>query len=166
MLTGALAVSYYGAPRTTTDVDIVIRASQDEVRPKIVPALKKASLHADAARIETALRSGFRIVTIKDSKSPFTLDIIFSSKKAKKKIGTILGLPTFFQTAEELINAKLRMVKATVPKERTIKDIDDVKAILKFSQVNIKAVKTKAKKDSTLTIIENILAETVDNASE
>jgi hypothetical protein len=58
------------------------------------------------------------------------------------------------------------MVKATVPKERTIKDIDDVKAILKFSQVNIKAIKRQAKKDGTLTIIENILAETVDNTSE
>jgi hypothetical protein len=94
------------------------------------------------------------------------LDIIFSNKKVEKNIGTILGLPTFFQTAEELINAKLRMIKATVPKERTIKDIDDVKAILKFSQVNIKAIKRQAKKDGTLTIIENILAETVDNTSE
>jgi len=31
-ITGALAVSYYGRPRTTIDIDVIIHASPEELR--------------------------------------------------------------------------------------------------------------------------------------
>jgi len=56
-----------------------------------------------------------------------------------------------------LILAKLRMIKATVPRERALKDEDDVVAILKFSKVDVEAVKMEAKRDSTLSMFEAIV---------
>jgi hypothetical protein len=59
----------------------------------------------DAERIDLALKSGFRILTLKDERTPYTIDVIFSSRKLVKRAGTILGLPTFYQSPEELIVA-------------------------------------------------------------
>ena len=157
MFTGALAASYYGSPRTTADVDIVVKVSQNSPQSKLVPALKKAELRIDEKKIETASKSGCRIVTLKDSKSPFTVDIMLSLKNLEKRAGTILGLPTFYQTPEELILAKLRMIKVTISKERALKDKDDVKAILRFTKLDINAIKKQAQQDNTLQILETII---------
>ncbi len=161
MLTGALVSSHYGTPRTTTDVDIVVAVSKKETQDKLVQALKKAGLEVQKEKMTAALKSGFRIATFRDSKSPFTLDIILSNKKLKKQAGTILGLPTFFQTPEELILAKLRMIEATTPKERAFKDEEDVKAILKFTKVNMNAIKRQARKNNTLSTLKALGIDTI-----
>lgn len=156
MVTGALAASYYGTPRTTLDIDIIVSGVLGRLQHRLVRALEKAGLQVNRRKIDAAFKSGFRVITFRDMKTPFTLDIIFYRSKLKKKAGTILGLPTFYQTPESLILAKLRMIKATVPKERALKDEDDVKAILRFSKVNIKTLEIQARKDRTLSTLEGI----------
>ncbi len=159
MFTGALAASYYGTPRTTMDADVIIKISAGkEKRNEIVSTLEEAGLRVHEQRIHAALQSEFKIATFRDSKSPFTLDIIFSTRKLRKRAGTILGLPTFYQTPEDLVLAKLRMIKATFPKERTIKDKDDIEAIFRFTRVNLRTIKRSARGNSTLSILERILA--------
>lgn len=69
-----------------------------------------------------------------------------------------MGLPTFCQTPEELILAKLRMIRATTLRERALKNKDNIKAILKFTKVNINAIKKRAQKHNTLTILETIMS--------
>ena len=160
MFTGALAASYYGTPLTTMHIDIITRISGEDSINKLISALKMAGLEVDRRRIDSAPRSGFRIVTFKDNKAPFTVDIILSSTDFAKKAGSILGLPTFYQTPEELILAKLRMIKATIPRERAPKDEDDVKAILKSTKVNINVIKKRARNDNALSILRIITAET------
>ena len=155
MFTGALAASYYGTPRTTMDIDIVVKVAREDLQT-LVTLLKKTEMQVDERRINEAFDSGFKIVTLKDKRTPFTLDIILFDKKLEKKPGTILGLPTFYQTPEELILSKLRMIKATVPKERALKDKDDVEAILKYTEVNMKALKQRARRESTLSILEEL----------
>ena len=159
MFTGALAASYYGTPRTTMDVDIVVNVARKDLQNKLASALREAELQVNGERIDVALTSGFRIVTFKDNRTPFTVDIILSAKKLKKKAGTILGLPTFLQTPEDLILAKLRMIKATVPRERALKDEDDVRAILRFAKIDINALKMRARRNNTLPILETIIAD-------
>ena len=156
MFTGALAASFYGVPRTTSDADVVVEISEEGSQTKLVLALRKAGLKTEENRINAALRSGFRIATFRDTKTPFTVDIILSDGKLEKKAGTVLGLPTFFQTPEELVLAKLRMIKATVPRERASKDEEDVKAILMFNKVDMNVVKRRARKNNTLSILETI----------
>lgn len=41
--------------------------------------------------------------------------------------------------------------------ERVVKDEEDVRAILRFTKVDIEAVRQEARKDSTLSILEEIL---------
>jgi hypothetical protein len=50
---------------------------------------------------------------------------------------------------KDLVLAKLRMIKATKPRERALKDEEDIKAILNFTKVDVEAVKRQAEKDNT-----------------
>jgi len=162
MFTGALAASYYGTPRTTMDVDIVVKVAREEERTKLVLALRKARLQVEEEKIDAAFRSDFRVVTLRNGESPFSVDIILSGKRLAKRAGTILGLPTFYQAPGELILAKLRMIKATVPRERALKDEDDVRAILSFTEVDLEGLKRRARKESTLSILERIVVSMAD----
>ncbi len=56
--------------------------------------------------------------------------------------------------------AKLHMIKATIPRERAFKDAEEVKAILKFTRVDIHTIRGKAGKDNTLSTLKEILGET------
>jgi hypothetical protein len=157
--TGALASSFYGVPRTTVDVDVMVYAYDEEAKNRLVEALREAGLKADLAKVNKALRSGYRIATFMDSQTPYSVDIIFSDKKFRRKTGMVCGLKAYFQAPEDLILAKLRMIKATVPLERAQKDVEDVKAILKFTRVDLEAIKRKAEKEGTLQILEGVMAE-------
>lgn len=158
MLTGALASSYYGHPRTTTDIDIVVAATRDDLA-KLAKSLRRASFNVEEQRLEAAWHSQYRIATITDGKSPHTLDIIFTDKKLERKIGSVLGLPTFYQTPESLILAKLRMIKATLNPERAAIDREDINAILEFTRVNLEHLRDKSKVQSTSEILESLTRE-------
>jgi hypothetical protein len=149
-------VNYYGRARTTTDVDVVVAVSGREWRGRLVSGLKDAGIVVEEKKIDDALKSGFKIVMFKDGKSPLTIDIMLSDGKLKKRAGNVLGLKTFYQAPEDLVLTKLRMIKATVPRERALKDVDDVRAVLRFTRVNVEAVKRQAERDSTLLIFETV----------
>jgi hypothetical protein len=51
------------------------------------------------------------------------------------------------------------MIKATFPKERALKDKDDMKAIIMFTRLDLDAVKRQARQDDTLSILETIIAD-------
>jgi hypothetical protein len=155
--TGALAVSFYGAPRTTTDVDVMVAVSGEaDVKGKLVAALRQAGLEVDERQIDLALASGYKIVTFKDKASPFCVDVIFADS-VRKRAGRVDGVSAFFQEPEDLVLAKLRMIKATLPRERAVKDEEDVRAILAFSKVDVAAVRRQARRDGTLAILEGLM---------
>jgi hypothetical protein len=156
--TGALATSFYGVPRTTTDVDVIVAVSGvANVTGEVAGALRHAGLEVNERRIGMALESGYRIASFKDKASPYTLDVIFVDK-LRKNAGTVAGLTTFFQAPEDLVLAKLRMIKATKPRERAVKDEEDVKAILEFTEVDLEAVKKRAEQDGTLAVLEGLIS--------
>ena len=156
--TGALATSFYGVPRTTTDIDVIVAVSGEaDVAARVAEALQLAGVDFDLRRIGMALESGYRIASFKDKASPYTLDVIFVDL-LRKNAGIVAGLSTFFQAPDDLVLAKLRMVKATKPRSRAVKDEEDVKAILEFTEVDLEAVKAQAKRDGTLAILEDLLS--------
>ena len=157
MFTGALAASYYGMPRTTMDVDVVVKAAREHLKA-LATLLRKAEIKVDERRIDEAFESGFKMITLKDKRTPFTVDIIFTDGKLEKKRGTILGLPTFYQTPEGLILSKLRMIKETDAEDRALKDKGDVKAILRYAEVDVKAVKRRSRREGTFSILEELKA--------
>jgi hypothetical protein len=156
MFTGAIAASFYGTPRTTMDVDIVLHISDGE-SSKLVHALNEAGISANEKKIEMALTSNYRILTLHDTQTPYTVDLILATEPLEKREAMINGQPTFIQAPEALILAKLRMIKATLPLERAQKDRDDVTAILRNTPVDLDQVKRRAAKESTLQILEGLL---------
>jgi hypothetical protein len=155
--TGALAASFYGLPRTTTDIDVVVQISGEGTKRKLVQALRQIGVGADEKEIDKALASGYRIASFDDRKTAYTVDVIVTSEKPRKRAGTVAGVKAFFQTPEDLISAKLRMIKITVPRERALKDEEDIKAILEFTGADVETVRKKAKKDTTLSIFEALI---------
>jgi hypothetical protein len=156
--TGAMAASFYGLPRTTTDVDLMVQVSDKLGKSKLIRTLTRAGMRANEKEIDRALASGYRIATFGDRKTAYTTDIIISNEKLQKRVGAIAGIQTFFQTPEDLILAKLRMIKATVPKERAQKDKEDIGAILRFTVVDVEAIRNRAKKETTFSILEALTA--------
>jgi len=153
--TGALAVSFYGSPRTTSDVDVMITIGANEVNiPKIIDALNCAGLAADKRRIEDAIKSGYNIATFRNKTSPYSVDLILTDERLDKRQGKVAGLDSYLQQPEGLILAKLRMIKATIPRERAQKDEDDIRTILRFTEINIKEVRDRAKQEGTLDILD------------
>jgi hypothetical protein len=158
VFTGALAVSFYGLPRTTTDVDVLVQVCDETTKSKLVHALARAAVEVDEKEVDRALASGCNIAAFADRRTAYSVDVILSKDRLKKRAGTVAGVQAFFQTPEDLILAKLRMVKATVPKERALKDKEDIRAILKFTAVDVETIKNKAKKETTLSIFEAFTA--------
>lgn len=151
--TGTLAVSFYGVPRTTTDIDVmVVFSAENDFSERTASALGQAGVVVDQRKLEAALTSGYSIATFRTKTAPYTVNVILTNGELARKQGKIDGLSTFFQSPEGLIAAKLRMIKATLPPELSAKDREDVKAILKFTQVNVEAVKKQARADCTLEI--------------
>lgn len=159
MFTGAFAVSFFGTPRTTVDVDILVKITQKEMQSRLVEPLEKAQIQVEKKKIGEAFKSGYKIITLRDKRTPFTVDIILTDRKLRKEVGIVFGLTTFFQTPEELILAKLRMIKVTLPPEKSQKDRDDIKAILRHTRVNIKTIERHAQKETTLVIFKELTKE-------
>ena len=149
--TGALAASFYGVPRTTADVDVLVAVSPVDAKTKLASALRIACVEVDEKKINDAVTSGYKIASFKGKNSPYKVGVILSDQ-IRKRSGNVAGVDTFFQIPKDLISEKLRMIKATVQKERALKDEEDVKAILRFTKVDKEAVRKQAKKDKTLEI--------------
>jgi len=162
-ITGAIAASYYGAPRTTIDLDVLVHASSDNM-DKLRKALQRSRIDADAQALKEASRLGaFNLVRCNDTLSPHTVDIIRRRHKFRKLSGRALGMKTYYQPPEELIRMKLRMIKATKPPERATKDIDDVHSILNNTRVNLTRIKLYAKLDTTFEIFHSISKRTAQH---
>ena len=149
--TGALAASFYGVPRTTADVDVLVAVTPEDAEIKLASALRQAGLEVDEKIIDDAATSSRKIASFKSKNSPYKVDVILSDRVQKRR-GNIAVVDTFFQIPEDLISAKLRMIKATMQQERAVKDKEDVKAILRFTDVDKEAIQKQAKKDKTIEI--------------
>lgn len=154
-ITGALAVSYYGRPRTTMDMDVLIKVNIQDI-PSLTETLVKAGLEADVRSIESAWSSRYRIATVNDKKSPHTLDVILRSDEIDRRRGLILDIPCFYEAPGSLILAKLRMMKATTQPERFIVDKEDVKAILKHTRIETWSLEEKAKEQGTYPLLKQL----------
>ena len=156
MFTGAIAASYYGTPRTTMDVDIIIHTPQKNTA-KLKQTLQSAGIHPDKQKIDNALNIGYNIATLKDTLTPYSLALILAKDPLEMRPGTISGLPTYIQTPEHLILSKLRMIKATINQGKAAKDEDDIRSILGYTQVDLDKVKKSAKKEDTHTLLKTII---------
>ena len=91
--TGALAASFYGIPRTTAGIDIIVALNQEKVRGRLAPALRSTGLVVDIKTIDDAYASGFKIASFKCKTLAYRVDIIFVDNIEKRK-GVIADVDT------------------------------------------------------------------------
>jgi hypothetical protein len=132
MLTGSFASAYYGAPRTTQDIDLVIEATPDQLQ-SFVRLLPSAEYYVDLDAALEARRqeSLFNVV---DMATGWKIDLIlrksrpFSQEEFRRRKSVHLqGLDLFITTAEDAVISKLEWAR----RARSQRQIEDVAAILR-----------------------------------
>lgn len=112
MLTGSLAAAFYGQPRATQDIDLVIEVGPEQLQ-RLVEQLAGAGFYVSADAAGEALRHGGQFNAI-DPEIGWKADLIirkardFSRSEFERRKSTeLLGVEVALTSLEDLIIAKL-----------------------------------------------------------
>ena len=133
MLVGSFASTYFGASRTTYDLDIVIEAAPDPLRGLV------ADLQADEyyAELDAALdaRQHESLFNVIDKATGWKIDLIFRKSRAfdqeefrRRRPAKLYDIQLFIASAEDVIIAKLEWSKLG-GSQRQIEDVAKVLTI-------------------------------------
>ena len=133
MLTGSLVSAYYGEPRATRDVDVVIDPDPASLE-RLLLDLKAGDFYVDpdVARQALAERGQFNAVSPIATKVDFIVrkDHPFSVAEFERRTrAELLGVPVMVTSPEDLVIAKLRWAAET-DSERQLRDVSAVLRIL------------------------------------
>jgi hypothetical protein len=132
MLTGSFASAYYGTPRSTQDIDIIVEATPTQLRG-FVQSLPVDQYYSDldAALQAHQAESMFNVI---DLTTGWKIDLImrksrpFSREEFLRRVLIHLqGVSVFVASAEDIVVAKLEWSKLA----QSQRQIDDVAAILR-----------------------------------
>lgn len=130
MLVGSFASTFFGASRTTLDLDIVIEATPDQLRSLV------ADLQADNyyAELDAALDAHRResIFNVIDSITGWKIDLIPRKSRAfdqeefrRRRPAKLFDIQLFVATAEDVVISKLEWAKIG-ESQRQIEDVAKV----------------------------------------
>jgi len=131
MVTGSVASSFHGEPRSTRDIDIVIDPTASALEA-FVRSLPADAFYVDfeAARAALAGRGQFNVI---EKASVWKVDLVIRKDRpfslvefARRQPAELLGTATFVASAEDLVIAKLEWAKSG----RSERQLRDVAAIL------------------------------------
>ncbi len=112
MLTGSLAAAFYGSPRATQDIDVVVESQPDSLK-EFVTSLRAAGVYVDVGAALDALRTGGQFNAI-DPQTGWKADLIvrksrpFSeSEFSRRRESELFGVEVALATLEDLVIAKL-----------------------------------------------------------
>ena len=136
LVTGGFAVSVWGRPRATFDIDIVIKLGEPKVA-LLAKALRKISedgyIDEDTAKDAIHHEGEFNFI---DSQSGLKVDFWIAKKKGhailefkRKKTEKINGQKVYFVSPEDLILSKLEWHQQS----QSSRHLEDVESILKIS---------------------------------
>jgi hypothetical protein len=127
MVTGSLASTYHGEPRTTQDIDLVIDPSRAALG-RFLRSLDPERFYASEAAADEAWRrrGPFNVI---DLASGWKVDLILRKERAfsrsefeRRMPARILGVDVFVATAEDTIVAKLEWARLA-DSERQLRDV-------------------------------------------
>jgi hypothetical protein len=130
MITGSYASAYYGTPRASQDIDVVIAPNPDQLRVflELLPS-SEYYVDAETARAALARSSQFNVI---DLASGWKIDFIarkarpFSREEFARRVPVELhGIRVFMTTAEDVIIAKLEWAKLG-SSQRQLEDVAGV----------------------------------------
>jgi hypothetical protein len=125
MVAGSHASSFYGHPRATQDVDMVIDPSAGQLEQLLTSLGREFYVSPDAARDALQRRSMFNIIDLKEGwkadlivrrDRPFSLE-----EFNRRQVRAVHGVPLPVASPEDIILTKLEWDRIT-PSERQLKD--------------------------------------------
>ena len=112
MLTGSLAAAFYGTPRATQDIDVVVESQPDSLK-KLARLLREAGLYVDVDAALEALETGGQFNAV-DPETGWKADLIIrksrpfsESEFSRRHHSELFGVEIALATLEDLIIAKL-----------------------------------------------------------
>ena len=136
MVTGAFATGYYGIPRSTKDVDVVVSVASGTEIASIVDQLSPEVAFDPQIQFDT-LTWGRRQVGVCKGSVPFKVELfeLFNDPfvqeqfaRRKRLFSQLLKRTTWLPTAEDVIVQKLRWGRS--------KDLDDARDVLIVQSVD------------------------------
>jgi hypothetical protein len=133
MLSGSFASAYYGAPRSTQDIDLVIAATPTQLRA-FVQGLSSDEYYAD---LDAALEAHKRqsLFNVIDLAAGWKIDLIICKSRAfsqeefrRRQLVNLQNLPLFVASAEDVVLSKLEWSKLA----QSQRHIEDVAGILRM----------------------------------
>src|SRR3989344_4923297 len=158
-ITGGFAISVWGRPRATFDIDIVVKLVEPKVRP-LAKALREISKfgYIDEETAKEALKKGGEFNFI-DPETGVKVDFWAKINDEKTKtqfdrrvIKTIDKQKIYFVSPEDLILNKLLWYRES----RSSRHLEDIESVLKISKVNKKYLKNWVEKLDVSDIWEKI----------
>ena len=132
MVTGSVVSSYYGEPRTTRDIDIVLRVHSGSLAA-FFASFDRSAVYIDSPPTESDLYPG-QMFSIIDLRAGWKVDLVvlkdrpFSSVEfSRRRAITVLGLETIAVSAEDLLLSKLEWSLAG----GSSRQLDDARGIVK-----------------------------------
>ncbi len=132
MLSGSFASAYYGAARSTQDIDFVIHASSKQLR-SFIEALPVSEYYAD---LDSALEAHQRqsLFNVIDQATGWKIDLIIRKSRpySQEEMGrrqrvNLHGVSLFMTAAEDAVISKLEWAKLA----QSRRQIEDTAAILR-----------------------------------
>jgi len=162
-ITGGFAISVWGRPRSTLDIDIIVEMAEKNISPlaKMIKSFDKM-IYADEGMIKDALihKSEFNFIHPTDGlKIDFFVmaDNPYNKLKIKRAIlRDVVGVTkAYFVSPEDLILSKLLWSKES----SSWKQREDVKTVLNNPRIKLdfKYINNWAEKQGTLEILEDLI---------
>ena len=132
MLSGSFASAYYGAARSTQDIDFVIHANSKQLR-SFIEALPVSEYYAD---LDSALEAHQRqsLFNVIDQATGWKIDLIIRKSRpySQEELGrrqrvNLHGVSLFMTTAEDAVISKLEWAKLA----QSRRQIEDAAAIFR-----------------------------------
>ena len=158
-LTGGFAVSVWGRPRSTFDIDIVIQLKTEKIKPLIKKLRRLSSSgYIEESTVKEAMERGGEFNFI-HPESGMKVDFwvikkgdLIGQKELERKIArNFSGQKIYFISPEDLILSKLRWFKES----ESSRHLEDIESILKISRekIDFDYLKSEAKKQDSLDIL-------------
>ena len=127
MLTGSVASSLQGEPRSTHDIDIVVAIQPDDVT-KLIPLFPAPAYYLDAAAVRDAVsqKSMFNLIHVDEGdKVDFwmlTEEPFDRSRFSRRYVESVFGINLYVSSPEDTILAKLRWAVLSGGSEKQLTD--------------------------------------------
>lgn len=167
-ITGGYAVSVWGRPRYTADIDIIVELEEKNIKPLAKELLKiEKNVYVDEDMMKEALIHNGEFNFIEPDfglKVDFFVqdDNPYNKLKFKRVVlRDIFGHQIYFVTPEDLILSKLIWSRESM----SLKQYEDIKTILKNNKITLdmEYIKYWAEKQNTLEILNTLLNELKNN---